>query len=342
MSSTRSASNSASMSSRVHSDHSNNGGGHDSAPNAEILSILRTIQGNQKKQDDRMAEIENMCCDYQYQDDYDDYGDFNDDPGTSGEHETASKKRTSEDVDTCTDNRYVNAGKKLKVKETCDKPIDDELANLVTDWFREGIEEERYGELLKVINRPENCPALVTVKTNQMVWDFLSPMTKSSDKKMQNIQTSLVKGACALTKLTYLLGKCDNPEILDLLGNAMESLALLGHANRQLCMLRRELMKPDMKGEYTHLCSHNLKYTDYLFGDDVPKTVKDITDCSKISNKIGLGFRGGFRGRSTRGRARGRFVRGAARGHGPYSSSSAYSSDAKNYQQRGLQSRLQK
>lgn len=101
-------------------------------------------------------------------------------------------------------------------------------------------------------------------------------------------------------------------------------------------------MKPDMKGEYTHLCSHNLKYTDYLFGDDVRKTVKDSTDGSKISNKIGLGYRGGFRGRATRGRARGRFVRGAARGRGPYSSSSAYSSDAKNYQRRGLQSRLQK
>ena len=41
--STRSASNTASTSSRVHSDHSSNAGGHDSAPNAEILSILRTI-----------------------------------------------------------------------------------------------------------------------------------------------------------------------------------------------------------------------------------------------------------------------------------------------------------
>lgn len=40
---TRSASNSASTSSRVHSDHSSNDGGHDSARNAEILSILRTI-----------------------------------------------------------------------------------------------------------------------------------------------------------------------------------------------------------------------------------------------------------------------------------------------------------
>jgi hypothetical protein len=46
-------------------------------------------------------------------------------------------------------------------------------------------------------------------------------------------------------------------------------------------MLRRESMKPDMKDEYTHLCSHNLKFT-------------DITDCSKISNKISGGLRGRF------------------------------------------------
>lgn len=52
-----------------------------------------------------------------------------------------------------------------------------------------------------------------------------------------------------------------------------------------------------MKGEYIHLCILNLKYTDYLFGDDVPKTVKDITDCYKIRNKIELGYRGGFHGR---------------------------------------------
>ena len=134
-------------------------------------------------------------CSYDYYE-FDDSQEIScDEPGTSGtsgELEVASQKRTLDEPD----NRYVSAGKKLKVKETCDIPVDDELANLVTDWFREGIEEERYTELLKTINRPENCSALVTVKTNQMVWDFLSPVTKSSDKKMQNIQTSLVKGAC--------------------------------------------------------------------------------------------------------------------------------------------------
>uniref|UniRef100_A0A8W8NGD0 Uncharacterized protein n=1 Tax=Magallana gigas TaxID=29159 RepID=A0A8W8NGD0_MAGGI len=54
-----------------------------------------------------------MCCDYQYQDDYDGYGDFNDDPGTSGEHKPASRKRASEDVDACTDNSYVQPHKEV-------------------------------------------------------------------------------------------------------------------------------------------------------------------------------------------------------------------------------------
>lgn len=94
-----------------------------------------------------------------------------------------------------------------------------------------------------------------------------------------------------------------------------------------------------MKGEYIHLCILNLKYTDYLFGDDVPKTVKDITDCYKIRNKIELGYRGGFHGRFIHGRARGRFELGAVREHGSYTTL-AYSSDSKYYQQRGLQSHL--
>lgn len=130
-----------------------------------------------------------MCCDYQYQDDYDDHDDLYDDPGTSSEHYEANLRKPTSEVDT--DYRYVNDSKKVKV--TCDKPIDGKLANLVTDWFREEIEEERYNELLKAINCPENCTALVTFKTNQMVWDFLSPMTKSSDKKMQIFRLRYLK-----------------------------------------------------------------------------------------------------------------------------------------------------
>ena len=115
----------------------------------------------------------------------------------------------------------------------------------------------------------------------------------------------------------------------ELLTPALESLAMFGHANRLICMFRREAMKPDMKGEYSHLCSHNLKFTDYLFRDDVPKTVKDISDCSKISNRVGI--KNSFRGRpSYRGRGRGRFPR-SSRG-ALHQSSSTYG--AKNWHKR--------
>jgi hypothetical protein len=67
---------------------------------------------------------------------------------------------------------------------------------------------------------------------------------------------------------------------------SMEALALLCQSNYQINMLRRELMKTNMKGEYSHLCSYIVKYTSYLSWDDVPKTVKEIGDCSRISNKL--------------------------------------------------------
>lgn len=45
------------------------------------------------------------------------------------------RKCVFEDVDICIDNGYVNVGRKFKVKEMCDKFIDDEFVNLVIDWF---------------------------------------------------------------------------------------------------------------------------------------------------------------------------------------------------------------
>jgi hypothetical protein len=105
----------------------------------EIMNMLKAIQDSQKKQDDRMTELENMCS-YDYYE-FDDSQDVSCDElgtsGTSGELDVASEKCTLNE----SDNRYVSVGKKLKVKETCDMPVDHELANLVTDWFRKGIEE---------------------------------------------------------------------------------------------------------------------------------------------------------------------------------------------------------
>ena len=111
-----------------------------------------------------------------------------------------------------------------------------------------------------------------------------------------------------------MLEKTDNPVYNSVLDDCMDALALMGHANRQICLMRRTLMKYDIIGDYGHLLATTLSFDKNLFGGDVAKTVDDIGKCSRISNKIR--GRGGFRGRRPwwkfggRGRGRGAGSRG--------------------------------
>lgn len=80
----------------------------------------------------------------------------------------------------------------------------------------------------------------------------------------------MVKAATVMVKVCDRIGKLDDPCVFELIDNKMEALALLGQSNYQINMLRRELMKSNVKGEYSHLCSQQVKYTSYLFWNDVP------------------------------------------------------------------------
>ena len=72
-------------------------------------------------------------------------------------------------------------------------------------------------------------------------------------------------------------------------------------------------MKSDLRQDYMHLCSTTVPFTDYLFGDDVSKTVKDIQEVNRAGQKIGTSWpRGGNRMRS---RGRGTRYRGRGRGY---------------------------
>jgi hypothetical protein len=74
--------------------------------------------------------------------------------------------------------------KKIKTRETLGDKIDETLAENVTDLFRNGMNEDQFGELTKDESnpRPENCEGLATVKTNQLIWDIISPQAQHSQK----------------------------------------------------------------------------------------------------------------------------------------------------------------
>ena len=62
----------------------------------------------------------------------------------------------------------------------------------------------------------------------------------------------------------------------------MDGVLLLANANQELSYRRRELMRPQLNTNYRHLCSPSNPVTAELFGDDLPKAVKDITDTNRL------------------------------------------------------------
>ena len=183
---------------------------------------------------------ENQNYDIDYYDDTGDEVPNHDNTSTtdSVSVEPPRKKQKSDATDDTT--RFANMSKKFRLGENCDSPINEQLATNVTDIFRNGISQERYRELLKdeKLTRPQNCEGLVTVQTDQMVWDILYAETKTNDNKIKNIQTAIIKSATVLSKVVDKLDKVlendANDELNKLFDDSMDLLALMGHANRLL------------------------------------------------------------------------------------------------------------
>ena len=81
-------------------------------------------------------------------------------------------------------------------------------------------------------------------------------------------------------------------ECQDLKKQGLEAMSLLTHASYEINMQRRLLLRPDIGREYSALCSSQLPFTDFLFGDDLQKHLKDIGDQNKTGAKITPNYRG--------------------------------------------------
>ncbi|XP_013393684.1 uncharacterized protein LOC106161315 isoform X2 [Lingula anatina] len=314
-----------------------------------IMSLLVSLKASVDAQDGRLenivSRIDNMEAQYsQYDDEV--YVDNEcvepEEAGTSGE-----KRKLDSYLPDTEDNLFKHMAKKFNMSEEMADNVDDVLAKTVNDLFMNGLDEQHLNELIKQNHRPGNCDYLQVVKTNQLIWDQVPGWTKANDRKMQNIAHTLVKGANILVKTVNQMALYErNPEkdtsdhIGSMIENCNDVLALMGHMNRQINMTRKDFLKPQLSGEYAHLCSHELTYSQkFLFGDDLPKMARDIEDCSKIKHKL---FDRSLRGRRGRGaRGRGSVYRGVNRPTGGgrprvwQDDPGAGPSFAKNYVRRG-------
>ena len=78
--------------------------------------------------------------------------------------------------------------------------------------------------------------------------------------------------------------KLDPAEFLSPLADAM---TFLCHSSYKISMSRRELLRDNINSSCRSVCSHSTPVGKWLFGDELPKQIKDIAEVNKLAKKLG-------------------------------------------------------
>ena len=57
---------------------------------------------------------------------------------------------------------------------------------------------------------------------------------------------------------------------------------ILGKLNQDLLTLRRDSITPELNIAYKHLSFPQVEHPKLLFGDDLPRSIKEITETNKV------------------------------------------------------------
>ena len=182
---------------------------------------------------------------------------------------------------------------------TVGKPIDPVIATSMEYLMKNKLADKPLADMLDKYDTPSNAKAMMVPKVNPPVWDSLKNHTRNNDLKLQKVQKLLVKGMIAMTKN---LEKVNEDE--------QNGLTCLAAASFELNMLRRELIKPGLQEKFAQLCKAEVPITENLFGNDLSKHIKDLSEVHRATAKVSRGqrFSPYGRGRGYRGRGGASFL----------------------------------
>ena len=171
--------------------------------------------------------------------------------------------------------------------------VSSQLANLVDKMVKMMLSEDNAEEKLGKYNRPQNCGNLVSTRVNPEIWANMRASSKSRDLKMLKIETSMLKSRNPIISLTdkFMAMKIkpqniSKEDVSCFLQFTLDSLTLLSHSVYEANHIRRKLIRPDLNEHYKQLCSSQTPTSKFLFGDDLPKAVKEFSETNKVSQRL--------------------------------------------------------
>jgi len=153
------------------------------------------------------------------------------------------------------------------------KPVSDIVADNLNIMLTEKLDEKILADMMENYDTPTNVKLLKVPLVNESIWGSISTKSRSVDLKIQRVQKFLIKGLIAMTR-----------DMLEVKNSQEDALACLTSANFEMNMLRRELLKPELKLQ--NICKPSVKVTSWLFGDDLGNQIKDITESQKATVQV--------------------------------------------------------
>lgn len=200
------------------------------------------------------------------------------------------EKEESESPDTDSD-LLETIATELNTEEKLGEKIEDKLAGIVDGRFQSKLTPELQKSKFEAYNRPENCANLVVPTVNPEIWNKLPQEAMKSDLKLQHIQRAVVKAATATARAAEILLEAKKGRQCEKLNQAVrnctDSIALCGHASRELSQRRRYAIKPHLNKQVARICDDSVPITTKLFGDNLSATLKEV----KEADRIGAGAR---------------------------------------------------
>lgn len=217
-------------------------------------------------------------------------------PQTLGDAETDSDGEIRDDtlsVAGSDDDLLNDLDKDLDEGKKMGDAVADSLANIVNKSFRRKLSEDKLKERFDKYLRPSNCAALQVPLVNKEIWKTMSADARKADIKASHVQKAVAKAGVALADSTQALlraqraaGKETKEQIQTAVQKNGDALVFLGHASHDLSLRRRHAIRPFLHQSLAGLCTDTQPVTQFLFGDNLAASMKDIKEMEKIGSAV--------------------------------------------------------
>jgi len=174
--------------------------------------------------------------------------------------------------------------------------VNPKIAEMANKRFRAGASVDKIKALQDQYMLPANCTEIQVPRVNPEVWSKLrlpaNKSMKNRDLRYMNTQRAITGAGAVLLGIMDDLSKASKvgspaPDVKGLFQRALDGVTLLGHANYDLSMRRREGLQPVLKTDYASLCyNRDLPVTSLLFGDNFTQAVKDAKHVASMGRDM--------------------------------------------------------